>query len=92
MKEIKIVREEVAEGAKPEKGNRGYGIKVVYTLEDGQQVCGYRTSRLLRDLKAEVAKLPREVHNMAAKFNGNVFWGTISTYTIGASGLQERSL
>jgi hypothetical protein len=88
MKEIKIVKIAPVEGAKVEKNNgigaHRYFVPVTYHLEDGTTVTGRLRRHLLRDIKAELATLPKEVNNIVACFNDKgEFWGTQVSYNIG---------
>jgi hypothetical protein len=86
--EVKIVRVEAGDGPIVKVANRGYAghcyrWPVVYVLEDDRRQEGSEKRTLLRDAKAEVAKLPKEIDNMTANFGDNgEFWGTTTAYRL----------
>lgn len=88
--DIKIVRVELGEGGITKVPNwyaagNLYRWNVIYVLADGRRVTGKQSRRLLREAKAEVATLPKNVNTLAAMFDTDGrFYGT-SQLLLGAT-------
>lgn len=93
--ELKVVRIEKIEGAEIGKRvypSKGYTTQVMYTLEDGRTLPSSMGAGKLKDLKAKLAELPKTVNNIKVTLEHGKIIMSSTTYSIGASGLQERSV
>jgi hypothetical protein len=71
-------------GAKPTKSERGeWRAPVIYVLEDGRRIEAHLSSRLKRDLVAELATLPAAPTNPTkATFHNGEFFGTSTSFSL----------
>lgn len=89
--ELKVVRIEAVEGAAIQKTlypRKGYSVKVTRTLSDGKQYpCSERAEKL-KDLKAKLAELPREVSNEKATVENGIITMIATSYSLTGRGLE----
>lgn len=68
-KTLKIVLVEAEPGAAVKKLSDGvFGIRVVYTFEDGSKAPGHETKRLKRDAVKRLAELPRKPSGLSMEW------------------------
>lgn len=92
--EIKVIRIEAMEGSpcfeKTEYPSKGYATHVMYTLENGEKYpCSMRAGKL-KDLKAKLALLPREVDNEIVVIEHGMIIMTKTSMRIGVRGLEAN--
>lgn len=93
--EIKVVRIEAFADEPIQKvvyPRKGYAIRVKFVLEDGRTLPSSIREEKLKDLKVELASLPKDVNNKKVVVENGKITMSISTFSIGAGGMQERSV
>lgn len=93
--DIRITKVTVQPGAVITKrttnsGRKGFGIEVIYTLENGQEIPSTTTRERKKDVLPTVERenLSAAAGAMSANFGDDGrFWGTCTRYTIGLHGL-----